>query len=282
MRKLSVFVAVVLGLTLPSGCSMATDSDLDTSSLLVEDNDALTNEEESEQSQEDEEQEETLLTNPPEEEEKDEDSNEDSQAEENQEEDSNELLISDSGSSVNSSKETCPFQSGVWMGCSEQYGLRYFCFYDNAGNGDVLFQNDGTGEGFSSEYTEEHFTVHLGDIENSNTLMISTKSDDSIIGMWDDGAYETFLYVSDDCDNFTFYSNEELEEMALNYYEMENDYRPQYAASSDDGTGEITIQLYDLVEDHTSTSDWYYIDPVTGAGTNLMGNDVDLTEAPLG
>lgn len=73
------------------------------------------------------------------------------------------------------------------------------------------------------------------------------------------------------------YTLQELEMMALDYYEKVTNYRPTNVASivNDDGT--VSIQLYDSLSDHNSTCAWYTIDPKTGKGTDDMTNEpIDL------
>ena len=75
----------------------------------------------------------------------------------------------------------------------------------------------------------------------------------------------------------TEYTQSELEQMALDYYEKLTGYRPGYVASELNQAGELVIQLYDTFSDHISTSDWYTIDINTAKGTDLLGNEIDLT-----
>ena len=76
------------------------------------------------------------------------------------------------------------------------------------------------------------------------------------------------------------FSQKDLEKMAQDYYEAKTGYRPSQVASimNDDGT--ISIQLYDNLGDHNSTSDWYTVDNKTAVGTDILGNTVDLTQKP--
>ncbi len=77
------------------------------------------------------------------------------------------------------------------------------------------------------------------------------------------------------------YTAQELEDAALNYYQenSEEHYRPGMVASMPDEENPniINIQLYDNLGDHNSTSDWYSIDKTTGKGTNILGEEIDLT-----
>ena len=55
---------------------------------------------------------------------------------------------------------------------------------------------------------------------------------------------------------------------------------PNIVIDSEDGD-EVTIHLFETVEDetgaHNATWDWLYIDRLTGKGTDLTGNEVDLS-----
>lgn len=76
------------------------------------------------------------------------------------------------------------------------------------------------------------------------------------------------------------YSLEELEKMALDYYEMKTGYRPSSVAAEADAENEniVNIQLYDNLGDHNSTSDWYRVNKYTGVGTNMLEEEIDLKE----
>lgn len=72
------------------------------------------------------------------------------------------------------------------------------------------------------------------------------------------------------------YTTAELEKMALDYYEKNNSYRPSLVASQVNEDGTVSIQLYDDMGDHNSTSQWYTVDPKTAVGTDILGDKVDL------
>lgn len=74
------------------------------------------------------------------------------------------------------------------------------------------------------------------------------------------------------------YTEQELAQMALDYYEAKTGYRPGKVATEKNEEGKIVIQLYDSFEDHNSTSDWYTIDPKTAKGTNVLEEDIDLSK----
>ncbi|MCR5222329.1 MAG: YARHG domain-containing protein [Lachnospiraceae bacterium] len=73
------------------------------------------------------------------------------------------------------------------------------------------------------------------------------------------------------------YSNNELCQMALNYYSKHYGYRPGIAEVDSVNGNMVTIHLYDDMGTHTATSAWYEIDRNTGKGTDeIMGGKVDL------
>lgn len=78
--------------------------------------------------------------------------------------------------------------------------------------------------------------------------------------------------------NTTKYSQEQLEKMSLDYYEVKNNYRPGSVSSEMTADGKLAIQLYDNMGDHNSTSAWYTVDMNTAKGTDTLGNPIDLND----
>ncbi len=76
------------------------------------------------------------------------------------------------------------------------------------------------------------------------------------------------------------YTEEELKEMARRYYGSRYNHDPEFVEGQASEDNTYTIQLYDLFDGHTTTSAWYYIDPATGKGHDLLDNPIDLTEPP--
>ncbi len=48
-------------------------------------------------------------------------------------------------------------------------------------------------------------------------------------------------------------------------------------ACATESDGMISIQLYTNAGDHNSTAEWYIVDRTTAAGTDDMGNDINLS-----
>ncbi|MBP0962047.1 MAG: hypothetical protein J5864_07865, partial [Oscillospiraceae bacterium] len=73
------------------------------------------------------------------------------------------------------------------------------------------------------------------------------------------------------------YSDTELCDLALRYYGSRTNYKPDHAEVDSTDGNTVNIHLYDDGETHTSTVNWYYVDRNTGKGTDISGNEVDLT-----
>lgn len=75
------------------------------------------------------------------------------------------------------------------------------------------------------------------------------------------------------------YTDEELCNMAREYYTAHNNYTPSVVeVDSVTEDGKVLIHLYDIMEDHTATSDWYLVDRVTAKGTNILEEKINLAE----
>ena len=73
------------------------------------------------------------------------------------------------------------------------------------------------------------------------------------------------------------YSDDELGKMALDFYEKNYNYRPDFADVTPDEGNMVVIQLFDDMGDHTATSAWYKVDRTTAAGTDMLSDmAVDL------
>lgn len=164
------------------------------------------------------------------------------------------------------------FRPGVWRGEDA-----YF-FFNEDGSGQSLGFEMGTGLAFQldSYAGDGTVTFHFGSPDNNSRFTLSDQSEDRVTLTTEDGTTDTLVYVCEgDADSFRFYSDEEIQLIALNYYQAQYDYTPQYSGITDNGDGTVTVQLFDQVDDHNATAAWYTIDRVTLAGTD------DLQELPV-
>ena len=87
----------------------------------------------------------------------------------------------------------------------------------------------------------------MGAADNTSSCTVS-RNGDTVTLDWADGATEHLTYVSEQgADTFQFYSNQELADLALRFYQENN-----------------------------STAAWYTVDRLTAAGTDGSGQEVAL------
>ncbi|GEM_PF-2311554 len=171
------------------------------------------------------------------------------------------------------------FEPGIWWASSSE-GDRYFCFNAGSSSGSFRDQENGLGMAFNyEEENEESLVFHIGDADSETRASVAFADQNTAVLTWENGSTETLKYQGlGNFDTFRFYSNLELCEMALDYYEKNFAYRPGDAAAEEQPDGKIAIQLYDNFDDHNSTSAWYTVDRFTAKGTDIMGNAVSLAE----
>lgn len=174
------------------------------------------------------------------------------------------------------SAESTVFRTGVWRGTSE-----YFLFYADGTGGATRDFEKGIGVAFEYEYGDGNVVFHMGSSDDNTVAVPSDITEDSVTLTWEDGTAEEFSCVSDDPEGFRFYTNEELELIARRYYKANNPegYVPSFIAVQNNDDGYVTIQLYDQVDGHNSTSGWYMINRVTLTGSDgLTGSAVIMSD----
>ena len=75
----------------------------------------------------------------------------------------------------------------------------------------------------------------------------------------------------------TGYTDEQLIELAKLYIKTKSGYLPSIVEKDSSQNGMVTIHLYDLVDNHTTTSDWYIVNSLTGKGTDVLGKEIDIS-----
>ena len=157
----------------------------------------------------------------------------------------------------------------------------YYVFGKDGMSGYYRSQETGTDTLFSYKKEGNNLSITFKDgkgtrnatIEKTNNIITSLK--------WTNGStdYMYFMYLDGEPE---FYTTKQLCELALGYYEQQHKYRPHYAEATVGDDNNINIHLYDIVDDHTTTSDWYAINPITASGVDVTGNPIDISHAPLG
>ena len=139
--------------------------------------------------------------------------------------------------------EDAAFTPGTWL----SDGGQYYFFDEGGATGRTASLEDGTGVGFTYSIAGMHLT-----------------------------------YVSEQgADTFQFYSNQELADLALHFYQENNnaqDNQNLVSAAQTNDDGSVSIQVYENLGDHNSTAAWYTVDRITAAGTDGSGNEVKLAD----
>lgn len=169
--------------------------------------------------------------------------------------------------------------AGTWAAHRAGVQTSYYFFDEDKRSGSLLSVENGTGVGFEYEIDGTSAVFHMGAVDDNTAATLEQPGDDMLIITWEDGEQDILTYlVSASAENFTFYSNEALCEMALNHYEAASGYRPEFAAAIVNADDSVSIQLYDNLGDHNSSAAWYTVDRITGEGTNdITGEAVALS-----
>ncbi len=103
------------------------------------------------------------------------------------------------------------------------------------------------------------------------------------ITLWKDagvgGSFSLSVGIGDGWELSREMTDEELCKLARQYYEKYHDgFSPEIVEVVSWEYGKAVIRLYDNMEDHTATYDWYTVDRKTGIGENLLSEEVNLLE----
>ena len=173
------------------------------------------------------------------------------------------------------------FRPGVWWAIDAGIDGYYEICAD--GTGAFVDQENGLGVGLTYEVFGNKVTFHKAAADVTDTAVVTAVSDTEIDLTWDDGHTEHWNYMSEGTlGGFTFYTNEQLGQMALEYYKAETGNTVGHVAVNADPENPrtVNIQLYDSLGDHNSTAAWYFVDRFTAQGTDMLQNAVDLTAQP--
>lgn len=171
------------------------------------------------------------------------------------------------------------FQAGTWLAKSKDGGTYYF-FDPDGVSGRTASQETGTGLGFTYTVQDGRGTFSMGSADNASACTLEQTDAEHITIKWEDGREEVLSYISEEgSDEFQFYSNDTLCNLAMSYYSrVSSGIKRMSAAAATNEDGTVTIQVYENLNDHNSTAAWYTVDRRTGKGTDVnTGEKVDLS-----
>ncbi len=172
-----------------------------------------------------------------------------------------------------------PFGKSIYLGRATDWTERFFCFTDGA-DGSFYLQENGAATAFTLTMDgSERIMFHMG--EKTMSADLFWMDDTNVMLLWEDGVSETLTKIGDDPAGFKFYSSEALCNKALDVYAQKNGTRPARADAVLNADDTISVKLYDEVDGHSATCDWYTVNRYTGLGTNMLGDPVDLSDGTV-
>ena len=181
------------------------------------------------------------------------------------------IAINASGT-ADSQAQAATFKSGTWLAYGG--GEYTYYFFDTDGiSGRTVRQSDGTGLGFTYEAQGNDVTFHMGSADSFGPETLQITDREHITLQWKGGIAEELTYVSDDTsETFSFYSDQALCELALQYAKAHADSKEALtklsAACAVNSDGTVSIQVYENLNDHNSTYAWYTVNRYSAEGTN--------------
>ena len=83
---------------------------------------------------------------------------------------------------------------------------------------------------------------------------------------------------SDSHEDITVYYdvNDPMTQKIVNYRKSRGEYIPAFIDITYEDETTVSVHLYDVVDDHIATTDWYTFDSTTGIGTNVLGEEINI------
>ena len=170
--------------------------------------------------------------------------------------------------------------TGVWLAQTDVGYSNYYYFNAEEQNGSYRSLDYGLGMDFNYEGSGDELVFLMGDDAEAQAASIEHAEGDSFTLLWENNLPERLEFVSEGTlEDFHFYSNDSLTRLATAHYTRRGNEPTSMAASITNEDNTVTVQLYDNLGDHNSTSAWYVLDRFTATGTDLLtGMEIDLLE----
>lgn len=170
--------------------------------------------------------------------------------------------------------------TGVWLAQTDVGYSNYYYFNSEEQNGSYRSLDYGLGMDFNYEGSGDELVFFMGDDAEAQTAYIEHDEGDSFTLLWENNLPEKMQFVSEGTlEDFHFYSNDALTRLSAAHYTRTGHDPTSMAAAITNEDNTVTVQLYDNLGDHNSTSAWYVLDRFTATGTDLLtGMEIDLLE----
>ena len=76
--------------------------------------------------------------------------------------------------------------------------------------------------------------------------------------------------------NIYYDINDPMTQKIVNYRKSRGEYIPAFIDITYEDETTVSVHLYDVVDDHVATTDWYTFDSTTGVGTHVLGEEINL------
>ena len=169
--------------------------------------------------------------------------------------------------------------SGVWLAGTDLGYSNYYHFDAQEQSGSYVSLDYGLGMDFTYDGSGTELVFSLVDHETPIAATVEPSGEDEFTLVWEDSLPEKLTYVGEGTlEDFPFYSNAELAELAGEHYaSLTGEEVPSQSGTLTNEDNTVTIQLYDNLGDHNSTAAWYIVDRFTATGTDLLtGEEIDL------
>lgn len=171
------------------------------------------------------------------------------------------------------------FETGTWLLYQDDIPLGYgFAYEANEAVGLVYTYDTGLSYEFTYVIGENKVDFTCGG--KSATFDITGGDPAYIEFRTPEGEEFSATYLNDSMPDEilgNFYSNPQLCEIALDYYEKEHGYRPTSCAATTNADGTVKLHLYDNMETHIATLARYTVDRTSCAGTeDILCTEINL------
>lgn len=182
-------------------------------------------------------------------------------------------------------EEEIPFEmaKGVWLALTDVGYTNYYYFDPETHSGSYVSLEYGLGMPFTYGGNEQELVFRLEGHEQDMTAAVEELGEGDFALIWTDSLPEKLAFVGEGTlEDYPFYSNVRLTEMALEHYVVhtnasEEDMEGMTGAAMTNVDNTVTVQLYRNLGDHNSTAAWYVVDRFTATGTDLTsGEEIDL------